>query len=60
MNNKMAISSIYQQWNIKKSKLSKQEERRENHEYNECFDGCHVGGGCQGMGEEVRGLSTNR
>ena len=27
----------------------------------ECFDGCQMGGGCWGMGEEVRGLSsTNR
>ena len=27
----------------------------------ECFDGCHLGGTCGGMGEEARGLrSTNR
>ena len=44
-----------------KNKLSKQEEQRQNHGYRERFDGCQVGGGCEGMGEEVRRLrSTNR
>ena len=43
-----------------KNKLSKQEQRQ-NHGYRECFDGCQMGGGCRGIGEEVRGLrSTNR
>ena len=44
-----------------KYKLRKQEEQRQNHGYRECFDGCQMGEGCGGMGEEVRGLrSTNR
>ena len=43
-----------------KNKLSKQEQRQ-NHGYREHFDGCPMGGGCSGMGEEERGLrSTNR
>ena len=42
------------------SKLSKQEEQRQNHGYRECFDGCHMRGGCGGISEVVRGLrSTN-
>ena len=60
MNNKMARNTYDQQLNLK-NKLSKQEEQRQNHGYRECFDGCQVGGRCQGIGEEVRGLrSTNR
>ena len=60
MNDKMARVHIYQQLNLK-NKLSKQEEQRQNHGYGEHFDGCQMGGGCGGMGEEVRGLrSTNR
>ena len=56
MNNKTAIN---QQLNLK-NKLSKQEQRQ-NHGYGERFDGCHMGGGSGGMGEEVRGLrSTDR
>ena len=44
-----------------KSKLSKQEEQRQNHEYREHFDGCQMRGGDGRMGEGVRGLrSTNR
>ena len=51
---------MYQQLNLK-NKLSKQEEQRQNHGYGECFDGCQIGGGYGGKGEEVRGLrSTNR
>ena len=51
---------IYKQLNLK-NKLSKQEEQRQNHGYGENFNGCQVGGGSGGMGEEVRGLrSTNR
>ena len=59
MNNKMAINT-YCQLNIK-NKLSKQEEQRQNYGYREHFDGCQMGGGSEGIGEEVRGLrSTNR
>ena len=43
------------------NKLSKQEEQRQNHGHRECFDGCQMGRGCGGMGEEVRRLKcTNR
>ena len=50
---------IYQQLNLK-NKLSKQEEQRQNHGYGEYFDGCQMGRGCGGTGEDVRGLrSTN-
>ena len=40
-----------QQLNLKNI-LSKQEEQRQNHGYGEHFDGCQMGGGCGGMGEE--------
>ena len=51
---------MYQQFYLK-NKVSKQEEQRENHEYGERFDGCQMGGGCEGMSEQVRVLrSTNR
>ena len=44
-----------------KNKVSKQEEQRQDHGYGECFDSCHMVGGCGGVGEETRGLrSTNR
>ena len=33
-----------------KNKLSKQEEQRHNQGYEECFDGCQMGGGCGGNG----------
>ena len=60
MNNKMTKIQIYQQSNLK-NKLSKQEEQRQNHGYREHFDGCQMGWGCRGMGEEMRGLrNTNR
>ena len=55
MNSKMAkntnLSTIES-----KNKLSKQEELRQNHGYGERFDGCQMGGGCGGMGEEGRRL----
>ena len=58
MNNKSQKIHIYQQLNLK-IKLSKQE--KQSHGYREHFDGCQVGEGCRGMGEEVRGLrSTDR
>ena len=57
MSNKRAINT-YEQLNLK-NKLS-QQEQRENHGYAEYFDGCQMGGGSGGVGEEVRGLSTNR
>ena len=51
---------IYPQLHLK-SKLSKQEEQRQNHGYGERFDGCQMGGECGGMVKERRGLrSTNR
>ena len=40
-----------------KNKLSKKEQDQ-NHGYRECFDGCHVGGVCGEMGEQVRGLRS--
>ena len=44
-----------------KNKLSKQEEQRQNHRYEEHFDDCRMEGGCGKMSEDVRGLrSTNR
>ena len=56
----MAIIHIYQQLNLKK-KLSKQEDDRQNHGYGDRFDGCLMGAGCGGRGEEVRGVrSTSR
>ena len=57
MNNKEVKIHIYQQLNLK-YKLSKQE--TESGIWRVC-DGCQMGRGCGGMGEEVRGLrSTNR
>ena len=53
MNNKMAINT-YLSTIDSKSKLSKQEEQRQNHGYREYFDSCQMGGGCGGMGEKVR------
>ena len=59
MNIKKATNSHYQQLNVT-NKLSKQEQRQ-YHGYIEHFHGCHMGGGSEGMGEEVRGVrSTNR
>ena len=57
MNNKMAISTYL--LTIQPRKQTKQT-RTENHGYGEHFDGCKMGRGVGGMGEEVRGLSTNR
>ena len=60
MNNFMAKKyKSYQQLNLKNT-LSKQEKQRQNHGYRECFDGCQMGGGYGGMGEEVKELSTDR
>ena len=60
MNNKIAKIHIYQQLNLK-NKLSKQEEKRQNHGYRKHFDGCQMGGECGGKCEEVRAVrSTNR
>ena len=60
MNNIMAINT-YLSTTESKNKLSTQEEQTQNHRYRECFDGCWLGGGCRGMGEEVRRLrSINR
>ena len=53
MNNKKAKIHIYQQLNPK-IKLSKHEEQRQNHGYREHFDSCQIGGGCVGIGKEVR------
>ena len=59
MNNKMAIN-IYLS-TIESKKLSTLEEQRQNHGYSDRFDCCQLGGGCGGVGREVRGLgSTNR
>ena len=56
----MAKIHIYQQLNLK-NKLSKQEEKRQNHGYRKHFDGCQMGGECGGKCEEVRAVrSTNR
>ena len=54
MNIKIAKMHSYQQLNLK-SKLSKQGEQRQNHEYGKRFDGCQRVGECEGIGEEVRG-----
>ena len=40
-----------QQLNLK-TKLSKQEEQRQNHGHGKHFNGCQMGGGSRGMGEE--------
>ena len=56
----MAIN-IYLSTIESKNKLSKQKEQRQNHGYRERFDGCQMGRGYGGRGEEVRGLrSPNR
>ena len=59
MNNKIAKNTYLS--TIESKNLSKQEEQRQNHGYEECFDGCQKGGEYGGMGEEVRRIrSTNR
>ena len=60
MNNKMVTNTYFSK--IESKKQTKQQvEQKWNHGYREHFDGCQMGGGCGGMGEEVRGLrSTNR
>ena len=60
MNNKMAKMHIYQQLNLK-NKLSKLKEQRQKHAFGEHFDGCQIGEGCRGLGENVRELrNTSR
>ena len=49
---------IYEQLNLK-NKLSIQEQRQ-NHGCGERFDGCHMGGECEAMGDEVRGLRSTK
>ena len=44
MNNKMAKIHIYEQLNLK-TKLSKQEDQRQNHGYREHLNGSQWGGG---------------
>ena len=56
MHIKMAINSQLSTIESK-NKLSKQEQRQ-NHGCRECFDGCQMGWGCGGMGEEVKGLRS--
>ena len=55
MNNKMSKNPTYLSTIESKNKLSKQE-LRQNRGYCEHFDGCPMGGGCGGMGEEVEGI----
>ena len=43
MNNKMAKIQVYQQLNLK-TKLSKQEEQRQNYGHGKHFDGCQMAG----------------
>ena len=58
MNNKMAIN-IYLS-TIESKKQTKQT-RTETIRVTKYFDGCQIGRGCRGMGEEVKGLRiTNR
>ena len=49
----MAKIHIYQQLNLK-TKLSKQEEQRQNHGYGEHSDYCQMAVGHDVLGEEVR------
>ena len=55
MTNNTMTNNTYQQLNLK-TKLSKQEEQRQNHGYGEHFDGCQMGGEFGGLGKEVRRL----
>ena len=44
---------------IESKKQTRQTRRqRQNHGYEEHFDGCQMGEGCGGMGEEVRRLRS--
>ena len=54
MNNKMAKNTYLSTTESKKQ--TKQEGQRWNQGYREHFDGCQMGVGFRGMGEEVRGL----
>ena len=55
MNNKMAKNTNLSTTESKKFKLRKQKYQRQNHEYEEHFGGCQMGGVYGRMGEEVRG-----
>ena len=58
MNNGMAINTYLSK--IESKNQTKQTGRTENHGYREHFDGYQMGGGCGGMGKEVKGLrNTN-
>ena len=57
MNSKMAKNTNLSTIESKKNKLRKQEEQRQNHGYRECFHAYQMGGGCEGMGKEMRGLN---
>ena len=57
MNNKMAATTNLSTIELKKNKVSKQEERQ-NHGYGEHIDGCQLGGEYGEMGEKVRGLRS--
>ena len=58
MDNKVAITTYLS--TIESKKQTKQT-RTETIRVTKYFDGCQIGRGCRGMGEEVRGLgSTSR
>ena len=58
MNNRMTINTHLS--TIGSKKQTKQTRRTETEsQIQRAFDGCKMGGGCRGMGEEVRELSTN-
>ena len=58
MNNKMTINTYLPTNGSKKKQQTRTETEPWIQEY---FDGCQMGGGCWGMGEEVRALRrTNR
>ena len=60
MNNKMAINT-YLSTTESRKQTKQTREQRQNHGYRECFDGCQMGRGYGGMGEQVRRLrSTNK
>ena len=48
---------IYQQLNLK-NKTNKQTEKKQNHRYRECFDGCQMGGGQEDGQKKVKGLRS--
>ena len=59
MNNKMT-KNTYLSTN-KSKKQTKKPRGTETESWTQHFDGCQMGWGCRGMGEEMRGLrNTNR